>query len=256
MYPNALITWTDNSTSDVDAASRFYAEVLGWVAEDQFMDGEHVYTMFLKDGKLAAGLIGLSADSIAMGVSSMWTTYVGVEDFDAVAATFAANGGRLLVEPMDVGDKGRMASRLDPTGAAIGFWQPGTHLGADAFNDPGFMTWNELVTRDVDRALAFYPSVLPWAATPMEGAPEPYHLFMLGERPNAGVIAMPEDAAPDVASHWAVYFAVEDADATAARAVELGATVGSLPYDSGVGRIVALVDPFGAPFSIVSPPTE
>lgn len=255
MYPNGLITWADNSTSDVDLARRFYTDVFGWVAEDQFMDGVHVYTRFLKDGKQAAGLIGLSAKSIEMGASSMWTTYVGVDDVDAIAGAFSANGGRLLVAPMDVGDKGRMAYGLDSTGAAIGFWQPGTHLGADAFNDPGFMTWNELVTRDLDRALEFYPTVLPWAATPMEGAPEPYHLFMLDERPNGGVIAMPDDASTDTASHWAVYFAVEDADATAARAVELGATVGKLPYDSAVGRIIALTDPLGADFSIVSPPT-
>jgi predicted enzyme related to lactoylglutathione lyase len=50
-----------------------------------------------------------------------------------------------------------------------------------------------------------------------------------------------------------VYFAVEDTDATAARATELGGAVRVEPFDSSAGRIAVVADPQGAAFSIISP---
>jgi predicted enzyme related to lactoylglutathione lyase len=56
-----------------------------------------------------------------------------------------------------------------------------------------------------------------------------------------------------VPNHWHVYFAVDDADATAAKATELGGSVMVAPFDSPVGRMAVLTDPQGAVFSIIKP---
>ncbi len=59
-------------------------------------------------------------------------------------------------------------------------------------------------------------------------------------------------ASSDDRSSWGVTFAVEDTDAVAARAAELGGTVVVAPYDAGPVREAVLHDPEGARFSISS----
>ena len=59
-----------------------------------------------------------------------------------------------------------------------------------------------------------------------------------------------------VPNHWHVYFAVEDADATAGKATELGGSVMVAPFDTPVGRIAILTDPQGAVFSVLKPAPE
>jgi predicted enzyme related to lactoylglutathione lyase len=57
--------------------------------------------------------------------------------------------------------------------------------------------------------------------------------------------------APGVANHWHVYFGTDDADASAAKATELGGSVVVPPFDTPVGRMAVLSDPQGAVFSII-----
>jgi hypothetical protein len=53
---------------------------------------------------------------------------------------------------------------------------------------------------------------------------------------------------PDVPAWWSVTFAVDDADAAAARAEELGATVVAPPVDAPWVRMTVIRDPQGATF--------
>lgn len=55
----------------------------------------------------------------------------------------------------------------------------------------------------------------------------------------------------EIPSHWMVYFAVADADATAARCAELGGQVPVPPTDIPPGRFAVLTDPQGGVFSIL-----
>ena len=57
--------------------------------------------------------------------------------------------------------------------------------------------------------------------------------------------------APGTPNHWHVYFGVDDADATAAKAAELGGSILAPPFDSPVGRMAVIADPQGAVFSII-----
>jgi uncharacterized protein len=54
---------------------------------------------------------------------------------------------------------------------------------------------------------------------------------------------------------WIAYFAVANADETAALVTRLGGKVMGSVDDSPFGRIAALTDPSGAVFKIVQPPT-
>ena len=64
-------------------------------------------------------------------------------------------------------------------------------------------------------------------------------------------MAVPDAAIPP---HWQPYVAVEDVDATTAKAKELGGSVLAEPMDvPTVGRIAVLRDPQGATFGIIKP---
>ena len=96
------------------------------------------------------------------GQPPAWSSYVSVADADATAATVSEAGGTVIAEPMDVLDLGRWRSSPIPTGAVFGIWQPGTFIGAELVNEPGALSWNELNTRDLEGAKAFYGAVFGW----------------------------------------------------------------------------------------------
>ena len=121
----------------------------------------------------------------------------------------------------------------------------------------GQHVWYDLVTTDTAGAIDFYTAVAGWGTQPFEGAPEPYEMWTVGDRPVGGVVALPPHARDAGAPpHWMAYVATPDADATTARAVELGATHLHTEDIPSVGRFSILMDPFGAVFSAFTPVGE
>ena len=77
-----------------------------------------------------------------------------------------------------------------------------------------------------------------------------YTLFNVGDQMVGGTTPPQMEGVPN---HWHVYFAVDDADATAAKVTELGGTILVPPFDTPVGRIAVAQDPQGAVFSFMKP---
>jgi len=66
----------------------------------------------------------------------------------------------------------------------------------------------------------------------------------------AWLVPMTSDQFPDdTPPHWSITFAVDDADATAKRAEELGGKVLAPPMDAPWVRMTVLSDPQGAVFT-------
>jgi predicted enzyme related to lactoylglutathione lyase len=148
-----------------------------------------------------------------------------------------------------------MAFIADPTGAVVGLWQAKQHIGATLVNEPGAMIWNELITDKPDSALAFYEAVLGVTNASVEMGPgETYHLLKVGGEDVGGCMEPPMAEVPN---HWHVYFAVQDADATADQATAQGGQVMVEPFDiPSVGRSAVLADPQGAAFSVMTPAAQ
>ena len=128
--------WTDVAVPDMEAGEAFYTSVFDWDARAGDGGESMPYTMFLADGKLVAGMGPLSPDQVDAGQPPAWSCYVIVDDVDAIHARAVELGATPLMEPMQIMDSGKMTFLLDPTGAAIGFWQSGTLDGAEVFNLP------------------------------------------------------------------------------------------------------------------------
>ncbi len=256
-YPNGVFNWVDLSTTDTDGAKTFYGRLFGWKFDDRPIDMGGVYTMCQIAGHNVAGIGAQSPDMAAQGIPPYWSSYIKHDDVDAIAAKVSKAGGNLMMPPMDVMDSGRMIIATDPTGAVFGVWQPDNHIGAEIVNQPNSLVWNELQTNDLDAAKAFYGAVFGWTTEVDQGG---YVLFLADGRGQAGGMKIEESWGP-VPPNWSVYFLVEDVDAYAAKAQELGGNVLVPPTEAGeMGKFSVLQDPQGGAFTVmqfngpVSPP--
>lgn len=242
-YPDGIFCWIDLATTDLVGAKEFYGSLFGWEAIDMPSDQGSVYTMFQIDGKNVAGASELTPEMQEQGVPPVWSSYVKHDDVDAIAQKIVDAGGNLMFSPMDVMEEGRMVFAQDPAGAAFGIWQPHNHIGAQLVNTPGALVWNELQTPDVETSRDFYTSVFGWSHRTDESG---YVVLLQDERGHAGMMQIDESWG-DVPPNWAVYIMVEDAEATAARAEELGANLLTELTTAGqMGRFVVIQDPQGA----------
>ena len=122
----------------------------------------------------------------------------------------------------------------------------------DAFKQQGAFSWCELVTTDAKAANDFYSRLLGWSTEdmPMEGMT--YTILKVGEEGVGGVMSTPPGA-EGTPPHWGVYVTVDDVDATARKAEELGAKTIVPPTDiPDVGRFYMFQDPQGAVLSVIT----
>jgi uncharacterized protein len=266
-YIAGVPCWIDTMQPDPAAAAEFYAGLFGWDVEDAMPPGApgHYFIGRLHGGDVA----GIGSQPPDATPASVWNTYVWVEDADATAEKVRAAGGSVLMEPGDVEGAGRTAVLADPAGAVFCVWQAREHRGAAVVNEPGSLNFNTLSTRDLHGACAFYGAVFGWelvdVGTGSMWALPAYGDFLeqrtpgtrermaeMGAPPRfievvAAAMSIPAEQA-DTPAHWSVTFAVEDADATAARAAELGGRVVVPPFDAPWVRAAVIADPQGATF--------
>ncbi|GAA4574115.1 VOC family protein [Micromonospora coerulea] len=240
--------WADLATPDLADAKRFYPQLFGWTGRVSPEPEAGGYTVFLKGGRAVAG----AGPPATPDQVPIWSTYVATDDADLAATRVEAAGGQVVVAPFDVLDQGRMAVLADPAGAVFSVWQPMAMRGAELFNVPGAMCWNELVSPDPEGAKEFYALVFGWQPEDQQVGSITYTGWRCGARVVAGMMPPLAELPADLPAYWSVYFSVEDADATAARAAELGGTILVPPRDNPAGRTAALRDPQGALFSITA----
>jgi predicted enzyme related to lactoylglutathione lyase len=110
----------------------------------------------------------------------------------------------------------------------------------------GTPSWVDLASADVDKSIAFYGALFGWEHA-SAGLPEEtggYGMFMIDGKIVAGVGPLQNDEQPPV---WSTYIAVDDADATVAKATEAGGQVAMGVLDvMEAGRMAFLIDPDGA----------
>jgi len=253
-HPHGTFGWIDLSTDDLDGAESFYTSLFDLQSRHAPIDDQSHYVMLVKAGRNVAG-IGAKPDP---DMPSAWQSYIYVDDVDEVVGRVAELGGSVMIEPFDVLESGRMSMIADPTGAVVSLWQAKGHGGGEVFNEHGTHTWNELITRDVAAARAFYAGLVGWTYQEVDmGDGATYHVAIVdgkGEDPsNGGIMDGTGIVTDEVPNHWDVYFNVDDTDRALAKATELGGSVVVPPMDAPVGRFAYLADPGGARFYVMTP---
>lgn len=230
-------------------AMDFYGALFGWNFADMG-DESGNYLMCSLDGRTVTGIGGVPPGQ--QGMPATWTTYLATSDAEKTCGEITGAGGQLFMPPMDVLSAGRMAIAADPTGAVFGLWQAGKHYGAQLANVPGALCWNEGMTRDFERAQAFYTDVFGYTWDDMSGGGFVYAVFKVQGNVAGGLGTLPPEVPADVPPHWTTYFGVSDTDAIVATAQQLGGDVVRPASDSPYGRQAGLVDNQGAHFTVIS----
>lgn len=118
----------------------------------------------------------------------------------------------------------------------------------------GTFCWNELLTRDADKAKKFYRSAIGWKFDAMKMPGGTYWVAKVGDKPVGGVMTMSGAKFKGVPEHWMSYLAVDDVDARVKKAKKGGAKIMHAPFDvPGVGRIAILRQPGGAVLGWMTP---
>ena len=239
-YPEGTFCWVDLATTDLSVAKRFYERLHGW----QFEDMGPTYTLCRVDGHAVTGIF---APPELGDVGPQWNNYLAVADADAVARKAAGLGGTIVEQPFDVDGDGRTAVIRDPSGALVALWQAGTHVGAGLVNEPGSLTWNDLVTRDMDAAKAFYPALFGWSAEDAEGGE--YTTWTHGRLLIGGMQRIRPERA-ELRPHWLPYFVVSNAEDATAAVTDGGGEILVPPRDVPAGRFAIIRDPAGVSSAI------
>jgi predicted enzyme related to lactoylglutathione lyase len=123
----------DLMTHDVEGSKTFYGELFGWDFTDQGEDFGH-YHLISKDGKLVGGLMSTlmnqDGPTDEPTAPTAWNVYLHSADVAGAIEKLQAAGASLVFGPMDVADHGRQAFVVDPSGAALGLWQPNQMAGS------------------------------------------------------------------------------------------------------------------------------
>jgi hypothetical protein len=241
--------WIELFTPDPDGAKAFYGELFGWTTEETGPEYGG-YRLFHHNGAPIAGCM----KNDGQGVSA-WTVYLESDDAAGTVEKAKAHGAQVIVDAMQVGTLGHMAVVADPSGAAVGIWQPLDHRGISVRGEVGAPSWFELLSHGYDAVIPFYEEVFGWSTSTMSDTPE-FRYTTLGKDESALAGVMDGSGfLGDTPSHWHFYVEVADTDATLAKAKELGGTEVTAADDTPYGRLATIADPSGVPFLVMGPTT-
>jgi len=236
--------------ADLEAASKFYAHVVGWTTGDPGM-ASFPYKVGSVGGYGVVGMLTTPADVKA---PPCWTGYIHVDNVDAGVEKLKAAGGRSMRPAMDIPNIGRFAVVADPQGApfilfkeAVGDPPPPPPDGT-----PGLVGWRELHALDGKAAFDFYAGQFGWTKRDDfdMGPMGIYRIFENGSQAGGMMSKSPQGPGPC----WLYYFNVEAADAAAARVVEKGGKVLHGPHEVPGGLFATqCADPEGALFGLLAP---
>jgi len=256
------IIWRDLLTNDLEGSKEFYGTLFGWefesIGSNSGFRNDSAYTLIRHDGNLIGGFI----DTVALNGRddiSQWVVAMSVLDVDAVAASFAADGGEVITPPTDLQRRGKMAIVRDAEGALLALLQSkdGDPMDSEPVVD-GFL-WDELWTSDVDKATEFYKSVSglqadEWDVDRDQDTNATYRLLRSGETPRVGIMPNPLQELGPV---WVSYLRVESPADVAAKVDALGGRVIVEAQARSLGGEAAFIaGPSGAGIALQTWPLE
>ena len=108
------------NTTDVDKAKKFYGSLFDWKLEDVPMGEMGIYTTIGVGGGTGGGIMKHPVP----GAPSAWLAYVLVDDIAAATKKAKSLGATVMKDVTEVMGMGSLSIVIDPTGAALGLWQP------------------------------------------------------------------------------------------------------------------------------------
>lgn len=237
--------WVDLFTADAAASTKFYADLFGWEWKT-LGTGAQTYQIAYHLGVPVAGAVQ-HPQAKGEAARARWIGYISVADVAATVKKVQDLGGRLLLAPRQVPDRGQLAILADPEGALFGVLQSSSGDPADYRPEAGEWNWAQLFAGDDVKAAAFYQSVFGYEVQTGPGST----YLSSGGIARAGLSKLPADAKHKPA--WLGFIAVTNMAETLAKAKTLGGTVIVEPRTTPGGAEVAIIaDSVGAAVGLVT----
>ena len=115
----------------------------------------------------------------------------------------------------------------------------------------GQFVWQDLMTDEAEKSVAFYEQLLGWTFERTTRLGKPYFVARAGSSPVAGIAQVERRRPDEPIAQWISYLSVADVDAVAARVPGSGGRVLVAPTDVAASRAAIAVDPQGAAFGLV-----
>jgi predicted enzyme related to lactoylglutathione lyase len=234
MQPGQFV-WNDLVSPNPSAAQRFYQELFGWQAG--IVSGHTVLLTAPEHGSTPVG-------AVEPGDWPHWRPFIDVASLEKHLERAAKAGGR-VARGAAPHPSGRYAVLSDPSGGIY------AALELEAPHPPihvmtGRVVWHQLMTTDLDKALAYYQTVFGWE----RHGPPGWHAFVGAGVSDVGVISQePEPRG----STWIGYIQVDDVTGTTERAIALGATVVFPALEvPPLGKLAVLLDPSAVSFGVIN----
>lgn len=244
--------WIDLGVEDLSVAKDFYSEVFGWSFEDAGEDLGHYNLIRSSDGDLVGGM--MQNFDPADNEDVFWECYFTTPDIDKTLAEVTGRGGSVVVPTMLVGQAGKMAIVLSPSGAQTGLWEPGELDGFTMDDRHGLPEMFDCASMDLESDSAFFHHIFGWDLIVGEG--ENAGSATVGPFESTRIIlfdghGMFPDGSP---SRWRVFFHVADMKEMRKAITKAGGKVTDGPEEMEGGFIATAQDPSGASFLIWQDP--
>jgi predicted enzyme related to lactoylglutathione lyase len=123
----------------------------------------------------------------------------------------------------------------------------GSEAPSAAENDAGRFVWHDLMTENLTRSQEFYGLLLGWKYETIRETEPAYVAIKHGDKYIGGMVAAKREDPAVPVSQWLSYIAVDDPDASVAKAKAAGARVLQEPFDAaGIARAAVVADQQGA----------
>jgi predicted enzyme related to lactoylglutathione lyase len=111
--------WEELSTTDPEAAVKFYVSLLGYQTEAVPMGPMGTYHILKRGDRQTAGITKKPPQVPA----SSWLEYIAVKDVDASTRNAKELGAQVHLVPTDIPNIGRFSVLADPTGASVALFK-------------------------------------------------------------------------------------------------------------------------------------
>jgi predicted enzyme related to lactoylglutathione lyase len=238
--------WGDLVTDDVQAARKFYSQLLGWTFQDI---GD--YTICANDGRPLCGMFQ-RARPAGSNAKPRWFGYISVANVGRAQKAAVSGGGKVLAAPMKMPNRGEQAVFADAEGAVFGVVKSSAGDPEDFLADPGDWIWIQLLSRDANKAAQFYRSVGGYeiVENTLTNSSSDYVLVSGGyARATVRTIRGGKD---QVQPTWLPFVRVKSINESVAKTKELGGKVLVEPKSELFnGKVAVVEDPTGAAIGLL-----
>lgn len=242
-HPGKFI-WGDLFAEYPLQAGKFYSQVFGWNLRRLGTDSSAYWILSNGERPVAGVARRENKDQKPGSLQARWIGYISVENLEEAAQQVIQEGGKLLLEPRAVPDRGRLAIATDSEGTPVGLIYSDAGDPPDRMAEIGDWVWVQLFSRDPVKAVFFYQNVfgLEGVPDPRTGREDDFLLVSEGQS-RAGLVPL-EGASRR--GGWMGFVRVADIDKSVRTARKIGGQVLMEPAAADQdGRIAVIADPYG-----------